>query len=176
MERLSLKKSYAFIDFVSPMSAQVACGLDGYVFQGKPIGIRINTAEARAGARGASPPPAAVPTAPAASAYLSPLPSAGSGYSVFSTSPFISGTPTTVFVGGLPPETSPAGVQQLFASFGSITDVRVKKGYAFVDFSRPADALRACSLDGLGLLGGRRLGVRINNGAETDQQRSGPLR
>jgi RNA recognition motif-containing protein len=81
-----------------------------------------------------------------------------------------------VFVGGLPPETSPAGVQQLFASFGSITDVRVKKGYAFVDFSRPTDALRACSLDGLGLLGGRRLGVRINNGAETDQQRSGPLR
>nr|WMV69934.1 RNA-binding motif protein 4/heterogeneous nuclear ribonucleoprotein R [Euglena gracilis]BDX17150.1 RNA-binding motif protein 4 [Euglena gracilis] len=48
MERLTMKKSYAFVDFLSPVSAQAACALDGYIFQGKPIGIRINTPENRA--------------------------------------------------------------------------------------------------------------------------------
>nr|WJH19568.1 RNA-binding motif protein 4 [Euglena gracilis] len=174
MERLSMKKSYAFIDFLSPVSAQAACALDGYMFQGKPIGIRINTPENRAAftaARDSGGPSSGAPSYTSSVASTLGQTGSSAGYSVFSTSPFISGTPTTVFVGGLPAEATSVRVQQLFAAFGTITDVRMKKGYAFVDFSSGADAMRACSLDGLELVGGRRLGVRINKGAETSPGR-----
>ena len=185
MERLSLKKHYAFIDFASAAGAQAAVGMDGYVFKGKPIGVRVNTPEARAMFTGKTPATAPAP-APAtlmpAAFAVSPFAAVGGATPTFygggaSVAP-VAAAPaialagggavgpvagaTTVFCGGLPPGATDASVKQLFGQFGAVLDVRMRKGYAFVDFATYADAQRACTLDKADNGTGRQLGVRIN--------------
>ena len=75
---------------------------------------------------------------------------------VAATSTTSEGSPTsTVFVGGVPPEADEEELRQFFApvALGKILEVRLKKGFAFVQWSSPRAAQEACKLGGLQLLG-----------------------
>eukprot|EP00992_Anisonema_acinus_P011453 TRINITY_DN7417_c0_g1_i1.p1 TRINITY_DN7417_c0_g1~~TRINITY_DN7417_c0_g1_i1.p1 ORF type:complete len:292 (+),score=33.03 TRINITY_DN7417_c0_g1_i1:62-937(+) len=133
IERVTMKRGYAFIQFVEPGALNLAVGYDGTVLAGKAIGVRVQSAEnATGGSSQPHLPPPPIPDSP------------------------------SLFVGGLTSTATEGDLMALFSDYGTVGAITMKGSFAFIQFLEPGAAEAACALDGCEYAG-KTLGVRIQS-------------
>eukprot|EP01009_Symbiontida_sp_KSa7_P004178 NODE_201_length_1214_cov_270.198283_g160_i0.p1 GENE.NODE_201_length_1214_cov_270.198283_g160_i0~~NODE_201_length_1214_cov_270.198283_g160_i0.p1 ORF type:complete len:391 (+),score=77.34 NODE_201_length_1214_cov_270.198283_g160_i0:24-1175(+) len=157
-----LKKGYAFIDYDSVQSARAACAMDGFILGEKTLGVRLNIHSPRTQA----------PIQPAV--HVITLPPRSAPPVVRPTPPTVGLSPRggdrkskcSVFVGSLAHNITEQDLMAAFGQYGSVTQVCLKHGYAFIDYTSAESAALACNMDGQEM-GGRAIAVRLNTAANS---------